>query len=201
MESINKIKVYHDPTAELEKHYSRHFGYFQYIIEPMSDLLPEIALYPFPPNETRPYWTLATKGMCVQPLYWPEYEDPERRIELLIYGKELPPWKLEALYDLALYPFRSENYLDYKHICKRTAVISSKIDSNSAFFFMPPYHEQSSFQDFNYFDNTLNFLWVIPITDREFEFATGTEGSNALHDIFAQKPLEFFLDDDRKSVV
>ena len=204
---INEFKVPYDPTLELEKHYSRHFGRIEKIMRIESDECPEldvdVEIYSYPSNPSRPYLTLATSGMSDECQYWPEHLRGvvEERTELLFYTRNIDPWKVQALHNMALYPFKAKTYFTFGSTYKTSGSIGYDANSGRAFLLVPPSHEAISFNTFFNWDEHVQFLWTIPITEKELEYATSEHGKNFLYNIFAQKPLDFFLDDDRKSVV
>ena len=78
--------------------------------------------------------------------------------------------------------------------------MTAKISLLTSFLFLPPYFENKNFSKFKIDKDLVDFLWMIPITEAEREFAV-KNGSKALEEEFIKANLDQTLDESRKSVI
>jgi Suppressor of fused protein (SUFU) len=65
---------------------------------------------------------------------------------------------------------------------------------------MPPYFEDEEFGRLTIDGDGVDFLWMVPITEAERQFAVA-KGSQALEDRMREAGLSHVLDEGRQSIV
>jgi hypothetical protein len=187
-----------------EAHYEQHFGPLsEPVMHSSDDTLPHIDVYQFKPTADRDYWTLITGGMSSSRQFMPPgapgYVSP--RVELLMYVREPKPWMFKALKDLAEYPFENETCLHWGHTVPNSRPIGRDDSLLSAFLFLPPYYEaRETFGNLKIDGDTVDMLWVVPITSAEHSYAS-KHGSKALDDLLVEAELDPVVDEQRPSLV
>ena len=185
-----------------ENHYSQMFGPIEENILHSSDVKDvHIDIYQFAPNADRPFWILATGGMSDlrQPI--PEdHEGPAPRAEIFMYADEPSNWMFNVLKGLAEMPFDYDVYLHWFHTVPNGQPMTAEPSNLTSFFFLPPYFERHELSDLKIDGDGVDFLWMIPITEKEREYAM-EKGSQALEEVFEKAGLETILDLSRDSLV
>ena len=160
-----------------------------------------VDIYRFRPTDDRPYWTLITGGMSDLPQYVPEdAEDISSRAEIMMYVKEPQGWMFNVLKGLAEMPFDDKTYLHWYHTVPNGQPMTAEPSELTSFFFLPPYFEDPEFDTLKLGGNRVDILWLIPITEREREYAI-ENGSAALEDVFEKEELDPLVDEARASLV
>jgi Suppressor of fused protein (SUFU) len=186
-----------------ESHYQRFFGPLEQNVMHSTDVKPvHIDIYQFAPTPQRPYWTLITSGMSnerqVEPEDCAEHMSP--RAEILMYVFEPKDWMFDALKVLAEMPFQDETYLHWWHTVPFGMPLGEEPSLLTAFFFLPPYFEPEGFTDLELDSDGIDFLWAVPITEAEREYAI-EYGSQELEKVLEDAELSPVVDESRESLV
>jgi hypothetical protein len=186
-----------------ERHYERFFGRMTQKIMHSTDVKAvHIDIYQFEPTKERPYWTLITSGMSNERQAEPEdcAEHMSPRAEILMYAREPQGWMFNVLKGLAEMPFEDSTYLHWWHTVPNGMPMTATPSLLTSYFFLPPYFEPEEFSNLELDGDRVDFLWMIPITEAEREFAM-EHGSQALEKKFEEVDLSPVVDESRKSVV
>jgi hypothetical protein len=186
-----------------EEHYQRFFGPLTQPIMHSTDFRPvHIDLYQFEPTTERPYWTLVTGGMSNERQLDPEdcAEHMSTRAEILMYVPEPQGWMFNVLKGLAEMPFGDNTYLHWWHTVPNGMPMTAKPSLLTSYLFLPPYFERKGFTELKLDGDRVDFLWMIPITEAEREYAV-EHGSQELEKIFEREELSPVLDESRISLV
>ena len=201
--SVTRNSSERDPIAIREEHYERHFGRMSDAVAHSTDKnTVHVDIYQFEPSEARPYWTLVTGGMSDLPQRIPSAAEGTLapRTEILMYAKTPQHWMLEILKTLAEFPFRRETFLHWYHTWTKDACITHEPSSFTSCLFLPPFLEDPSLNELQVQGNRVDFLWMIPITEREQDFAV-SDGSEALARLLMTDEDNLIVHEGRKSVV
>jgi hypothetical protein len=101
---------------------------------------------------------------------------------------------------LAELPFDEETYLDWHHTVPNGQAMTEEPSELTSFFFLPPYFEDEQFDDLEIEGERIDFLWLVPITEKERHFAIDF-GSQALEDEMVEQELDPVVDEGRTSIV
>jgi hypothetical protein len=186
-----------------ENHYMRHLGPMTEPIAHSSDKQPvHLDIYQFGPNASRPYWKLVTGGMSDlrQNIPIPVAEFAAPRAELLMYATEPQPWMFSILKTLAEYPSRTGKYLHWLHTWTNDAPLTTTPSEYTSCLFLPPRLENSSFNELQIEGDRVDFLWMIPITSAERDYAA-ERGSEHLEWLFVRCGVDLIASDRRVPVV
>jgi len=185
-----------------EAHYTKFLGPLDESIAHSTDVKDvHIDIYSFHPNNKRPYWTLITGGMSDLPQKIPDdAEGISSRTEIMIYVKEPQDWMLNVLKRLAEMPFDDKTYLHWYHTVPNGQPMTNEPSELTSFFFLPPYFEDFGFNTLHIGSDKVDFLWLIPITEREREYAI-ENGSQALEEVFEKVEMNPIVDEKRTSFV
>ena len=186
-----------------EAHYQRFLGPLTQKVMHSTDAKPvHVDIYQFEPTQDREFWTLITGGMSdiqqIAPDDCAEHQAP--RAEILMYVPAPQGWMFNVLKGLAEMPFDNDTYLHWWHTIPNGMAMTAKPSLLTSFFFMPPYFEDEQFGTLQLDGDGVDFLWMVPITEAEREFAV-THGSQALEDRMRDAGLSHILDESRKSIV
>lgn len=186
-----------------ERHYERFFGPMTQKIWHSTDIKPvHVDMYQFEPTKDREYWTLITSGMSnvrqLKPEDCAEHMSP--RAEILMYVQKPQNWMFNVLKGLAEMPFEDNTYLHWWHTVPNGMPMTSTPSLLTSYFFLPPYFEPKGFTDLVLDGDRVDFLWMIPITEAERQYAM-QHGSQALEKKFEEVNLSPFVDESRKSLV
>ena len=186
-----------------ERHYERFFGPMTQKIMHSTDVKPvHIDIYQFEPIKDRSHWTLITSGMSnerqIEPKDCQEYMSP--RAEILMYVPEPQGWMFNVLKGLAEMPFEDNTYLHWWHTVPNGMPMTAKPSLLTSYFFLPPYFEPEGFTDLELDGDPIDFLWMVPITEAEREYAV-KHGSQELEKIFEEAEMLPVLDESRQSLV
>jgi hypothetical protein len=186
-----------------ERHYQRFFGPMTQKVMHSTDIKPvHIDIYQFEPTTDRPFWTLITGGMSNERQIAPEdcADHQAPRAEILMYVPSPQGWMFNVLKGLAEMPFDDQTSLHWWHTVPNGMPMTATPSLLTSYFFMPPYMEDEDFGRLQLDDDLVDFLWMVPITEAEREFAR-VEGSQALEDLMREVGLSHILDESRKSIV
>jgi hypothetical protein len=168
-----------------------------------TDLKPvHIDMYQFAPTAERPYWTLITSGMSNERQFEPDdcEEHMSPRAEILMYAREPQSWMFDALKVLAEMPFQENTHLHWWHTVPFGMPVTGEPSLLTSFFFLPPYFEPEGFTEFELDGDRVDFLWLIPITEAEREYAV-EHGSQELEKVFEDAEFSPVVDESRSSLV
>ncbi|MGZ4962793.1 MAG: suppressor of fused domain protein [Limisphaerales bacterium] len=187
-----------------EQHYQRFFGPITQKVLHSTDFKPvHVDMYQFEPTEERSYWTLITSGMSNERQIEPEdcREGMSPRAEILMYVQKPENWMFSVLKGLAEMPFVNNTCLHWWHTVANGMPMTAKPSLLTSYFFLPPYFESGEgFSDLELDGDRVDFLWMIPITEAEREYAM-KHGSQALEKKFEEVELSPVVDEARESVV
>lgn len=185
-----------------EEHYQRFLGPMKHPLMHSTDTKPvHIDMYQFEPTSERPYWTLVTGGMSDKPQLAPvadDYRSP--RAEILMYVSEPKHWMFNVLKGLAEMPFEDDTHLHYWHTAQNGMPMTAEPSALTAFFFLPPYFEHPEFPKLSLGGDRVDFLWLIPITEAERQYAV-RKGGQALEKVIEKANLPIIVDEGRQSLV
>jgi len=186
-----------------EGHYERFFGPITQPIMHSTDVKPvHIDIYQFEPTRDRPFWTLISSGMSnerqIEPDDCADYMSP--RAEILLYVPKPQGWMFSVLKGLAEMPFEDSTFLHWWHTVPNGMPMTATPSLLTSYFFLPPYFEPEGFTDLRLDGDRVDFLWMIPITEAEREFAM-KHGSQELEKKFDETNLSRIVDESRESVV
>ncbi|MEO6908044.1 MAG: suppressor of fused domain protein [Abditibacteriaceae bacterium] len=198
MENQNYVDNFLCPR---EEHYQNFFGSLTQEIMHSSDAKEvHIDIYQFEPTPDRPFWTLITSGMSNQ--IQPELEDSHssRRTEILMYAEEPQGWMFSVMKGLAEMPFEDNTNLHWGHTVPNGMPMTAQPSLLTSFFFMPPFFEPLEFNELKLEDDTVDFLWMIPITETERMYAI-EHGSDQLYEKIEDADMPIVVDENRDSVI
>jgi hypothetical protein len=186
-----------------ERHYRRFFGPLTQEVLHSTDVKPvHIDIYQFMPRKRRPYWTLITGGMSdkrqIEPADCAECISP--RAEILMHVAKPKGWMFSVLKGLAEMPFTDNTFLHSGHTVPNGMPMTATPSLLTSYLFLPPYFEPQRFGDLELDGDKVDFLWMVPITEAEREFAV-KHGSQALSEKFEEANLSPVVDESRESVV
>lgn len=183
-------------------HCQAFFGSINTVWHASTNRQPRVDVYEFAPSEARPFWTYVTAGMsdCEQcvPASAPEWVVP--RTELVLYTPERAPWAASLLHGFARYPFDFGTHFFWWHTVPVGGPIDGKDAHLSSLVLLPPYFEEEGFDELQVDGVPARFLWVVPITEAEREYAM-VYGTQKLEKLFEQAELDPVTDPDRRSVI
>jgi hypothetical protein len=186
-----------------ERHYERFFGPMTQKIMHSTDIKPvHVDVYQFEPTKARPFWTLITSGMSnerqIEPEECAEHMSP--RAEVVMYVPRPQPWMFNVLKGLAEMPFDNATCLHWWHTVPNGMPMTAMPSRLTSYFFLPPYFEEDGFTDLELDGDRVDFLWMIPITEAEREYAV-SQGSQELEQRFEEAKMSPVLDESRDSLV
>ncbi|MBN2291075.1 MAG: suppressor of fused domain protein [Pirellulales bacterium] len=191
-----------DWIEKREEHYCKLFGPMSEDVMHSSDVKDvHVDIYQFPPNDERPHWTLITGGMSDLRQSIPrDAEGLAPRAEILMYAGEPSNWMFNVLKGLAEMPFEDDTFLHWYHTVPNGKPMTAEPSNLTSFFFLPPYFEEPQFADLKIEGDAVDFLWMIPITESERQYAMD-KGSQALEEVFEKAGLDIVVDETRESLV
>jgi hypothetical protein len=194
--------IYCGVKAELREHYSRHMGEIDFIKASPPKDAPQVDIYAIKPNPEHPFYILATNGMSNERqnfTEYPEYRGVDR-MEAFMHVESPDDWKIQLMHELAMHPFRKNTKLSVSDIFF-SETLNPKTGKPCALFMMPPCKGNFISKQFTaYPDMPIQFLWAVPITEREVDYVK-EHGADALTRIFVYMQPELLLDENRESVV
>jgi len=200
MDDENYVDTFLRPR---EEHYQRFFGPITRDIMHSTDVRAvHVDIYQFEPTPERPFWTLITSGMSNERQI--ELEDCEDgmapRAEILMYAAEPQGWMFSVLKGLAEMPFDDNTCLHWGHTVPNGMPMTAAPSLLTSFLFVPPFCEPPEFNELEIDGDNVDFLWMIPITEAEREFAI-QHGSEKLYEKLEDADMPIAMDEQRKSVV
>jgi hypothetical protein len=196
----------------------------QVMHELLSDQV-HIDVFLFPPNDSRPFWTLVTSGMSDLPMKVPEgFSNPEKyqRAEMVVslpanwiskddfgayqlskFDDESRWWPIRWLKYLARFPHSFETWLWYEHTLPNDDP-PKPIGPNTemiGFLLGPPVTwpvEKMRMQAQN--GASISFIALYPVHADEMTLKLN-KGADALFDLFAASQVTEIIDPRRSSVV
>lgn len=169
-----------------ENHYREWFGDSKdiFVWHEVLPLVPHIDIHVFPPSAElgRNYYTLITSGMSDEKMALPKGIDSQyARAELVFYVADAltkayettKPWFVGAMTFLAHFPFDFKTWLAVSHTIPNGNPPAPVVEGSvlTTALFLPPIFESKGFaQDFKLGDETVNFLWLTYISDKETEY-------------------------------
>jgi hypothetical protein len=128
----------------------------------------------------------------------PAYVSP--RTEIMMYVKEPRQWMFDVLLGLAEIPFRDHVHIHWWHSLPNGMPMTPEPSLLTNFFFIPPLCESPEFDSLLIEGQKVQFLVIIPITDRELEFKL-ERGANALFKLFEDNNFDCVVNEARQSYV
>jgi hypothetical protein len=154
------------------------------------DVIPHIDIYQFDARQDHDWWTLVTGGMSDNTQFvpdgYPEYVS--KRLEILMYVEEPKPWMFDVLKGLAEMPLEEKTFLHWWHTVPNGKPMTAEPSLLTNFFFLPPYFEEPKFDSLHLDGEKVDFLWMIPITEAEREYAI-QNGGQALEELFEESEM------------
>lgn len=184
-----------------EKHYKKYLGEFSRVMHTIAqEKKPFIDIYEIPPQKGRYFWTYITGGMS----------DIAQNVnigsnsinpysELIIYTSEKSIWARKVLYNLAYHPFLNNSYVQYSSTVEFDFPFVEEAEMKNALL-LDTKVEERGFMDFELDGKKINFLRVLPLSDKELEFKN-KNGMSALLNKFSESQVDFVVDIMRKSVI
>lgn len=188
------------PMVILENQYEKLIGVIDKVWHSIDVKDVHIDIYQFAPTIERPYWTLVTSGMSFQPQSIPDDMNLSGRTELIMYVSEVQGWMLNVMKHLAEMPFDDETNLHWYHTVPNGMPMTAEPSVLTSFFFTPTYFESVEFNDLKIFGEKIDFLWLIPITENERQYALENE-SKSLDNLLWSNGLNQVLDEKRASLI
>ena len=182
---LNSKKTLADGINIRERHYEKYLGKLEdRILHPTDNEKPHIDIYQIAPTPKRLAWTLITGGMSDVRQNIPlNYKRTSGRTELLMYVAEPQDWMFGLLKELALMPFRDNNFVHWNHSCCLGDNRITKSSGITHALYMPPFFECERFADYLYINGgKVDPLWVVPITRPELELCQQENGLVAVMD-------------------
>lgn len=186
-----------------QRHYERFFGPITQALMHSTDGKPiHIDIYQFEPTPERPFWTLVTSGMSNERQIEPDDCEGQMssRAEILMYVSQPQGWMFSVLKGLAEMPFDDNTLLHWWHTVPNGMPMTATPSLLTSFFFVPPYFEALEFSELKLANDKVDFLWMIPITEAEREFAI-EHGSKKLYGKFEDANMPAVLEETRESVI
>lgn len=183
-----------------QRHYERFFGPVTQAVMHSTDVKPvHIDIYQFEPTPERPFWTLVTSGMSNERQIEPD-EPVSYRTEILMYVSKPQEWMFSVLKGLAEMPFDDHTLLHWGHTVPNGMPMTASPSLLTSFFFASPYFESLEFNELKLANDKVDFLWMIPITEAEREFAI-QHSSEKLYEKFENTNMPTVVEEARESVV
>ena len=105
-----------------------------------------------------------------------------------------------VLKGLAEMPFEDDSCLHWWHTVPNGMPMTATPSLLTSYFFLPPYFEPEGFSEFELDGDRVDFLWMIPITEAEREYAI-EYGSQELEKVFEDAELSPVVDESRESLI
>lgn len=184
-------------------HVEKFVGPITTIYTPSDNGLPVISILEIAPTSERDGWTYITCGASVQ-----EQELPDKtpdwiipRTEYLCYVKEKATWPVDVLNLLGRLPFEKKTHLFWWHTVNYLSPIDDETETTqSALLLLPPYFEDTDFDDFMLYGDDVRFLMALPITEEERSFAA-EYGGEMLEEKLLAANSDFIFDPKRESII
>lgn len=188
--------------VQRETHYERFIGPMANEVMHSTNVKPvHIDVYTFKPSSARPYYTLLTGGMSDLRQNIPvKFSNLSPRAEIMTYAHEVKGWMQNVLKGLAEMPWDDNTFLHWYHSVPNGKPMTAEPSELTAFFFVPPYREDQNFNPMIVEGDKVDFLVMIPITQRELNFKR-EHGAKALIDVFDQNNFDYIINEARKSFV
>ena len=107
---------------------------------------------------------------------------------------------LGALKALAEMPLETDRFLYWHHTSQSSAPMSPTSSDLTSLLFLPRYFEDPSLCSLEIEGEQVAFLWMVPITERERQYAI-EKGSETLDMVLAEEPLGVIVSERRRSLV
>jgi hypothetical protein len=166
-----------EPLKKRAAHYSKYLGKEPVVLHHDTTLtVPYIDICGILTNGTieNSPWIIITSGMSDIPQPLPDKllnkKKEMSRIEILWYVRKLEIWMLKRILMLAKLPFEYKSFYWHWH------TMSNVFDEEEAgelinIMFFPPYIINDEFdKDLIIEDDTVRFLWIVPITTKEMNW-------------------------------
>ena len=173
----------------LEEYWGKCTGEQFRIPDPHKKMPSAFRVLEFPPSEAHDFWIYSTLGMSI--------DMSDHLIELHVFSQKKDIELVELLTVTASF-HRNDTPLDLHH----SVYIGQPWQDNSLCdhaFLSLPYLDGDELEIFNFDENHLHNLWLLPITEEERDYKM-EYGWNALEELFEAKELNY-LDPNRVSCV
>lgn len=188
-------------VMQRQKHYKKYLGDFSRVIHTIAeDRKPYIDIYEIPPQKGRYFWTYVTGGMSdIAQNIGSDSGNVNPYTELVIYTNEKSLWARKVLYNLAYFPFLNNTYVQYSSTVEFDFPFIEESEMKNAVL-MDTKVEERGFHDFQLDGRRINFLRVLPISDKELEIKNNS-GLSALLNKLSESQVDFIVDIMRKSIL
>ena len=160
-----------------------------------------VDVYDFLPTDERKYHTLITGGMSDLRQNIPAHRDGmSPRAEIMMYAHNPQGWMVNVLKGLAEMPWDDNTFLHWYHTVPNGKPMTAVPSLLTSFFFVPPYLEADGFNPMFLDGDAVDFLVLVPITEKERQFAVEHRAA-ALIDVFASHNFDYVVDEKRQSFV
>ncbi len=191
------------------KHYNLHFGaqhaklYSNQHLAERHSSVPEIVIALYSKQHTgRPHDILITAGMSMQVQNFPkDYQEERWSTELILYLEDVTEQDIEWMVWLASLPFIDQFALGYGHSVFWSEPVYSH-STLSKFLFISPVIkiDDTLLDDFTLAPYPVEPLWVVPITDAEYQLKK-EQGLSPIFHLFHQNHHPVALNRHRRCYV
>lgn len=184
MRRINSLQNRDDEMEIREKHYKQYLGQLNQVILHSTDVneIVHIDVYQFSPTPQKPYWTLITGGMSDGPR-----EMVIDRTEILMYAETPQAWMIDLLKKVAEMPFRNEGLLHWGQVCTPDINQFAGKSNFTRLLFVPPFREDRRFEPLRTNNDDVDFLWMIPITEPEYQYMVNSGTQSLFPEMLSQE--------------
>ncbi|GMW03695.1 MAG: hypothetical protein AMXMBFR84_48290 [Candidatus Hydrogenedentota bacterium] len=186
-----------------ECHYIEHFGPITQPVAHSTDEQPvHVDIYEFEPTQDRRQWTFVTSGMSDLRQRVPNelLHVLAPRSEIVLYAPGPRPWIPPLLQRLAEYPSKSGTWLHWYHTWTADAPLMPEHPEFTGYVFLPPRLEDPSINNLHVEGDRVDFLWMLPITIAERDFAAG-HGAEHLEWLLMHRGVDLTAGEFRPPVV
>lgn len=199
---LKSIRIPPINTEEREEYYKSNFGPLKVIGIPGLGKDPQIEVLVYEPFTKRSYYTLVTNGMSdyIQNMPPALSEHAAKRTELIMYVRKPEKWMFELLKNVAQLTINEGKYLHWWHALGGKSPIDGANSKFSHCYFLPPYFEDEGFNPMMVQGEKVDFLWVIPISDRELVYMM-ENGPESLEEAMKEADMDPLFNPNRKAFI
>ncbi len=185
-----------------ERYLESRFGPMLDLVAHSTDKQPvHVDMYIRKPNPACAHWTIITSGMSDEPMNIPATAKGilAPRCELIMYANKPKPWMFIVLKAMAEFVTRQKTYLYWYHTWTPNGALTGTASQLTGCLLLPPHLDESSQNDLQIDGDRVEFLWVLPITESERDYAV-QNGSEALEEALMTSGLDLLDYEGRDSV-